>query len=246
MDSTLQGRLDGSERAEERVIATRKRARPLSSSQRWLSPRTLGPAWRAGAATTRGPRRAEIVRRRDRTSTSRTAGMTAPRRGGARDMTGACSTASPQSGGCRHARGQRSGWTSASGVPASRSPAHLAERDPGCRENIRPIRRRRSAGARRERAGVRRPPVRARRDRSPARGLGGGLRSPRERRRRFVSATGTSWRRIREINLLTGPDGRSYKVHDLGDCARSTARDRPFPSVACDDPTLAPGGHGWT
>jgi len=81
---------------------------------------------------------------------------------------------------------------------------------------------------------------------SPARGLGGGLRSPRERRRRFVSATGTSWRRIREINLLTGPDGRSYKVHDLGDCARSTARDRPFPSVACDDPTLAPGGHAWT
>ena len=58
--------------------------------------------------------------------------------------------------------------------------------------------------------------------------------------------TATSSRSIGEINLLTGPDGRSYKVHDLGDRARSTARDRPFPSVACDDPTTAPGGQAWT
>jgi len=62
----------------------------------------------------------------------------------------------------------------------------------------------------------------------------------------ILPETATSSRTLGEINLLTGPDGRSYKVHDLGDRARSTARDRPFPSVACDDPTMAPGGQAWT
>jgi len=140
-------------------------------------------------------RRAVVVQRRGRTSTSRTAGMTAPRRGWAREMTGACSTGKAAVAFTRAARGAAGRWPS--WVPPP-EPARLAEGDPGCAENTRPICRRRGAGVRRERTGVRRPPVRGdlvdlrpvARRRPPL---------PRERRWRFSVRYGTSWRRIGEI-----------------------------------------------
>ena len=100
-------------RAEERVLATPKSPASLLSGGarrgRWAR---LACARRDDSCA----RRAVVVQRRGRTSTSRTAGMTAPRRGWAREMTRG--VLDRQSGGRLHARRTRSGWTLAVMSPA--------------------------------------------------------------------------------------------------------------------------------
>jgi len=155
----------------------------------------VGHGWRERAATTRAPAApwsysAGAAPRRRGRRVWRPRGAAGPEK-----WPGACSTGKAAVAFTRAARGAAGRWPS--WVPPP-EPARLAEGDPGCAENIRPTRRRRGAGVRRERTGVRRPPVRGdlvdlrpvARRRPPL---------PRERRWRFSVRYGTSWRRIGEI-----------------------------------------------